>query len=187
MSKQKEEIKKEYIELLNRNFRTILSYGNDGLVPMGEFIITDIESDQISDFFNLNTTRIIFTKVDNKNVSITLPIKAFFDEYNKLAEINSDKLSIGSDLAVTVEGVQRKAEIKVLSDSTLKDLVKAETMPLDECDADYTIKGEQQAVGSYSICPINIGKYRERIRAAEKDVKREGRVGRGDIEQENYR
>ena len=40
--------KQKFIEQLNHNFRTVLSYGEDeGLVPAGQFIIKDIQEDEI--------------------------------------------------------------------------------------------------------------------------------------------
>lgn len=167
--------KGEFIEKLNQNFRTILSYGNDGLVPMGEFIIKDIQEDEVpseysSRMSDFQCANLVLTKVDDENVQIVLPMTTFLTKYSDLSKINADKLSIGSDLSLSLQDVERKAESKVMSDETLKDLVDAETISLEESDADYLINGEVQS-SNYSICPVNLGKYREKIRekSADKD------------------
>lgn len=163
-----EEKKEELIKKLNINFRTILSYGNDQLVPMGEFIITDIIEDDIPEEYTskkseFEFTNIILTKIDDEEVQIILPITAFLTKYATLSEINADKLGLGADLAKTIDGVKEKAESRVFFDETLDDVAKAETISLEEIEADYLINGEMQS-SNYSICPINLGVYRERIR-----------------------
>lgn len=183
-----EEKKDEFIKKLNQNFRTILSYGNDGLIPMGEFVINDIQEDEIpteysngmSDFQFCN---VILTKVDDENVQIVLPMTTFLTKYSELSIANADKLSIGSDLSLSLQDVERKAESKVMSDETLKELVDAEMISLEESDADYLINGEIQS-SNYSICPINLGKYRERIK--EKRTYKEDSKGKTTLTN-NYR
>lgn len=172
--------KEEFIEKLNQNFRTILSYGNDGLVPMGEFIIKDIQQDDIPEEYasrmsDFKFTNIILAKVDDENVQRVLPMTTFLTKYTDMSKDNADILSLGSDLSLSLQDVERKAESKVMSDETLKDLVDAETISLEECDADYLINGEVQS-SNYSICPVNLGKYRERIR--EKTANKEDDKGK---------
>lgn len=160
--------KEDFIKKLNQNFRTVLSYGNDGLIPMGEFVIKDIQEDEIpSEYVNgmsdFHLCNVILTKVDDEKVQIVLPMTTFLTKYSQMSIANADKLSIGSDLSLSLQDVEKKAESKVISDETLKDLVDAETISLEESDADYLINGEVQS-SNYSICPINLGKYRERIK-----------------------
>lgn len=183
-----EEKKDEFIKKLNQNFRTILSYGNDGLIPMGEFVINDIQEDEIpteysngmSDFQFCN---VILTKVDDENVQIVLPMTTFLREYSDAATKNADRLALGSDLSLSVEDVERIAEEKVLNDETLQELLEAETISLDESGAEYIINGEVQS-SNYSICPVNLGKYRERIK--EKRTYKEDSKGKTTLTN-NYR
>ena len=70
-----------------------------------------------------------------------------------------------------------------MSDETLKELVDAEMISLEESDADYLINGEIQS-SNYSICPINLGKYRERIK--EKRTYKEDSKGKTTLTN-NYR
>ena len=165
MSKEKKE---DFIQRLNQNFRTILSYGNDKLIPMGEFVITDIQGDLMPAEYGNNISafqlcNVILKKVDDENVQIVLPMEAFLTKYAEMSKDNADMLSLGSDLTLSVQDIEKMAERRVISDETLKSLVKAETLSLEECDADYLINGELQS-SNYSICPINLGKYKERIR-----------------------
>ena len=177
--------KEEFIEKLNQNYRTILSYGNDGLVPVGEFIIKDIREDNIPKEYSSRTSdfklaNIILTKIDDETVQIVLPMTTFLTKYSELSKTNADKLSIGSDLSLSLQDVERRAESKVISDDTLKELVDAETISLEESDADYIINGEIQST-NYSICPVNLGKYRERIREKSNDKENdEGKTAMSD-------
>ena len=162
------EKKEKLIEQLNTNYRTILSYGKKDLVPMGEFIVKDIEFDTISgEFENIemtkNTSRIILRKVDDENVEINLPLVEFLSKYIKMAEANSEKTELGANLYKTLSDVQREATQKVLADDSLRNLVEVATLEMDKIDAQYLINGEIQS-SNYSICPIDLGKYRERIR-----------------------
>ena len=134
----------------------------------------------MSDFQFCNVIR---TKVDDENVQIELPMTTFLTKYSELSIANADKLSIGSDLSLSLQDVERKAESKVMSDETLKELVDAEMISLEESDADYLINGEIQS-SKYSICPINLGKYRERIK--EKRTYKEDRKGKTTLTN-NYR
>ena len=182
--------KQKFIEQLNHNFRTVLSYGEDeGLVPAGQFIIKDIQEDEIpseysSRMADFQFANVILTKVGDENVQIVLPMTTFLREYSDAATRNADRLALGSDLSLSVEDIERMAEEKVLNDETLKELLKAETISLDKSGAEYIINGEVQS-SNYSICPINLGKYRERIR--EKTIEREpeGRV-KGENRNYNY-
>ena len=182
--------KQKFIEQLNHNFRTVLSYGEDeGLVPAGQFIIKDIQEDEIpseysSRMADFQFANVILTKVDDENVQIVLPMTTFLREYSDTATRNADKLALGSDLRLSVEDIERMAEEKVLNDETLQELIEADTISLDESGAEYIINGEVQS-SNYSICPINLGKYRERIR--EKTIEREpeGRV-KGENKNYNY-
>ena len=134
----------------------------------------------MSDFQFCN---VILTKVDDENVQIVLPMTTFLTKYSELSIANADKLSIGSDLSLSLQDVERKAESKVMSDETLKELVDAEMISLEESDADYLINGEIQS-SNYSICPINLGKYRERIK--EKRTYKEDSKGKTTLTN-NYR
>jgi len=182
--------KQKFVEQLNRNFRTVLSYGEDeGLVPAGEFIITDIQEDELPPEYatrmsEFQSANIILTKVDDENVQIVLPMTTFLREYSDAATRNADRLATGSDLRLSIEDVERIAEDKVFNDETLQELIKADTLTLDESGADYLINGEVQS-SNYSICPVNLGKYRERIR--EKTVERDnGGRARGENKNYNY-
>ena len=160
--------KEDFIKKLNQNFITVLSYGNDGLIPMGEFVVKDIQKDEISSEYangmsDFQLCNVILTKVDDENVQIVLPMTTFLTKYYQMSIANADKLSIGSDFSLSLQDIEQKAESKVISDETLKDLVDVETISLEESDADYLINGEVQS-SNYSICPINLGKYRERIK-----------------------
>ena len=180
--------KQKFIEQLNHNFRTVLSYGEDeGLVPAGQFIIKDIQEDEIpseyaSRMSDFQLANVILTKVDDENVQIVIPMTTFLREYSDAATRNADRLALGSDLSLSVEDVERMAEEKVLNDETLQELIKADTISLDESGAEYIINGEVQS-SNYSICPVNLGKYRERIR--ERTTERET-GGRFKGENRNY-
>ena len=160
--------KESFIEELNKNYRTILSYGNDGLVPVGEFIVKDILEDEIpvenaNNKSKLESCKIVLAKVDEENVEIVLPMEMFLKKYTALSIANADKLSIGSDLTLSLQDVERNAKSKVMSDETLQETIDVETISLEESNADYLINGEIQSL-NYSLCPVNLGKYRERIR-----------------------
>lgn len=182
--------KQKFIEQLNHNFRTVLSYGEDeGLVPAGQFIIKDIQEDEIpseygSRMSDFQFANVILTKVDDENVQIVLPMTTFLREYSDAATRNADRLALGSDLSLSVEDVERMAEEKALNDETLQELIEADTISLDESGAEYIINGEVQS-SNYSICPIDLGKYRERIR--EKTIEREhGGRFKGENRNHNY-
>lgn len=167
-----EEKKDKTISELNKNFRTILSYGNDGLVPLGEFVVIDIREDEIPTDSNTESAdskcrTIVLGKVDDDSVQIVLPMEVFLTQYAELATHNADKLDMGSNVSKGIEDVMRTAERTVLFDGSLGNLVEAETMTLNESGADYLIDGEVQS-SNYSICPIDIGLYRERIREMQK-------------------
>ena len=70
---------------------------------------------------------------------------------------------MGSNLSKGVENVEEVAKRKSIFDGIEGELVDAEMMTLNESGADYLINGEVQA-SNYSICPIDLGLYRERIR-----------------------
>ena len=187
--------KEDFIKKLNQNFITVLSYGNDGLIPMGEFVIKDIQKDEISSEYangmsDFQLCNVILTKVDDENVQIVLPMTTFLTKYYQMSIANADKLSIGSDLSLSLQDIEKKAESKVISDETLKDLVDAETISLEESDADYLINGEVQS-SNYSICPINLGKYRERIKEKKQPTisesyRQEGGFERSPYNESNY-
>lgn len=169
------EEKEKFIKELNQNFRTILSYGDKGLIPAGEFIVKDIQQPELPNEYarkldSLKFTNIILTKIDGEKTEIVLPMTTFLTKFCDLAQMNADKFSISTDFLSSIQGVMKNAESKVVSDETLKHLVDAKTMSLEECDADYLINGEPQAL-NYSICPINLSVYRERIREREKEEK----------------
>lgn len=179
--------KQKFIEQLNHNFRTVLSYGEDeGLVPVGQFIIKDIQEDEIpseygSRMSDYQLANVILTKIDDENVQIVLPMTTFLREYSDTATRNADRLS---NLSFSVEDIERIAEEKVLNDETLQELLEADTISLDKSGAEYRINGEVQS-SNYSICPINLGKTRERIR--ENSFEREsGGKFKGENRNHNY-
>lgn len=161
--------KQKIIENLNRQFRTILSYGEDkGLVPVGQFIINDIieeerTPEQSSTATDFQFAKVILTKVDDENVQIVLPMTVFLGEYFDKAQINAEKLNLGYDTSYFVKDVENVAKDRVLKDETLQTLLEAENMSLEKCGAKYIINGKEQSL-NYSICPIDLGKYMERIR-----------------------
>ena len=162
-----EEKKGAAINELNKNYRTILSYGDNGIVPMGEFIVIDIRDEEASPEQNeaIDSKRrtVVLGKVGDESVQIVLPMDVFMTRFAQLAAANANKLDIGSNLSKGVENVEEAAERKTLFDGIEGELVDAEMMTLNESSADYLINGEVQA-SNYSICPIDIGLYRERIR-----------------------
>ena len=168
--------KQKIIEELNNNFRTILSYSEDeGLVPAGQFIIKDIQeedipSEYLSGMSYFQLLNVILTKVDDENVQIVMPMTTFLRKYTDVAERNAETLALDSNISLSVDDIERIAKQKVLNDKTLQELLKAETISLDESGAEYIINGEVQS-SNYSICPIDLGKYRERIREREKEIK----------------
>lgn len=162
-----EEKKVETINELNKNYRTILSYGDDGIVPMGEFIVIDIREEEASpeqnEAIDPKRRTVVLGKVDDDGVQIVLPLDVFLTRFAQLAATNADKLDIGSDLFKGIENVEEAAKGKAIFDGIEGELVDAEMMTLNESDADYLINGEVQS-SNYSICPIDLGLYRERIR-----------------------
>lgn len=174
-----EKEKEEFIKKLNQNFRTILSYGNDGLVPVGEFVIKDIERDDMPKEYEgmlseFEITRLVLSKIDDEKVEIVLPISTFLKEYQDLAAKNADRFSIDTDLSKSVEDVEKLAESKVMSDETLKEIVDADTISQEEGQFDYLINGEVQS-SNYSICPVNLGKFRERVREKYPEEKKDNK------------
>ena len=88
-----EKEKQKIIAFINKNYRTLLSYGKNTLMPMGEFIVTDIQEDEIPEEYliedsKIDMTRLILTKIDDENVKITIPITTFLEKYIKVAEKN---------------------------------------------------------------------------------------------------
>ena len=162
-----EEKKDKTISELNKNFRTILSYGDDGLVPLGEFVVIDIREEaapgQSIETNDPKCRTIVLGKVDDDSVQIVLPMEVFLSKYAELAAHNADKLDMGSNVSKGIEDVVRTAERTVLFDGSLGNLVEAETMTLNESGALYIRNGEIQSF-NYSICPIDLGLYRERIK-----------------------
>ena len=162
-----EEKKGAAINELNKNYRTILSYGDDGIVPMGEFIVIDIREEEAppeqNEAINPKRRTVVLGKVDDDGVQIVLPFDVFLMRFAQLAAANANKLDIGSNLSKGVENVEEAAKRKVIFDGIEGELVDAEMMTLNESGADYLINGEVQA-SNYSICPIDLGLYRERIR-----------------------
>ena len=162
-----EEKKGAAINELNKNYRTILSYGDDGIVPMGEFIVIDIREEETppeqNEAIDPKRRTVVLGKVGDESVQIVLPMDVFMTRFAQLAAANANKLDIGSNLSKGVENVEEAAERKTLFDGIEGELVDAEMMTLNESSADYLINGEVQS-SNYSICPIDIGLYRERIR-----------------------
>ena len=162
-----EEKKGAAINELNKNYRTILSYGDDGIVPMGEFIVIDIREEETppeqNEAIDPKRRTVVLGKVGDESVQIVLPMDVFMTRFAQLAAVNANKLDIGSNLSKGVENVEEAAERKTLFDGIEGELVDAEMMTLNESSADYLINGEVQS-SNYSICPIDIGLYRERIR-----------------------
>ena len=162
-----EEKKVAAINELNKNYRTILSYGDDGIVPVGEFIVIDIREEEAppeqNEAIDPKRRTVVLGKVDDDGVQIVLPFDVFLTRFAQLAAVNANKLDIGSNLSKGVENVEEAAERKTLFDGIEGELVDAEMMTLNESSADYLINGEVQS-SNYSICPIDIGLYRERIR-----------------------
>lgn len=161
----KEEEKEKFIKELNQNFRTILSYGHDGLIPIGEFIVKDIQEDELPNEYGskmdaLKFTNIIFTKIDDEKTEIVLPMTTFLTKYSDLSKVNADKLSVDLDSLKPLQKVEEEAETQIISDETLKQLVDAETMTLEESGAEYLINGEVQS-SNYSICPVDLSIYKE--------------------------
>ena len=162
-----EEKKGAAINELNKNYRTILSYGDNGIVPEGEFIVIDIREEEASpeqnEAIDPKHRTVVLGKVGDESVQIVLPMDVFMTRFAQLAATNADKLDIGSDLFKSIENVEQEAKRKAIFDGIEGELVDAEMMTLNESGADYLINGEVQS-SNYSICPIDLGLYRERIR-----------------------
>ena len=148
-----EEKKVAAINELNKNYRTI-------------FVI-DIREEEAppeqNEAIDPKRRTVVLGKVDDDGVQIVLPFDVFLTRFAQLAAVNANKLDIGSNLSKGVENVEEAAERKTLFDGIEGELVDAEMMTLNESSADYLINGEVQS-SNYSICPIDIGLYRERIR-----------------------
>lgn len=183
--------KQKFIEQLNRNFRTVLSYGEDkGLVPNGEFIVKDIKEYELppeyaSKMSEFEFTNLILAKIEDENVQIVLPMITFLREYSDAATRNADRLAIDTNLNLSLKDIERLAEEKVLNDETLQELVEAETLTLNESGAEYVINGELQS-SNYSICPVDLGKYRERIREKSNQKENKGRAKEENINYNYY-
>ena len=166
--------KEEIIKYLNENYGIILSYGNDDLIPVGQFVVNDILTDNIDEkgsetkFGISQASKVVLTKIDDEKVQIIMPLRSFINANKKLGIKNSEMLGLGYDTVKTVENIENDAKLMILMDRTFENLTKAETMPLTECDAVYMIDGQRQA-DNYSICPINLGKHEELVRTKGKE------------------
>jgi len=166
--------KEDFINKLNINFRTLLTYGKDELIQVGEFIIKDIIVDDIPDEYAgmispKDTARVVFQDVENENVELVLPFIEFMTRYTELANKNASTLDIETNLSKSLSKVEKEAASKVFDDETLKNTVDVDTLSLEEFNAEYFRDGEPQS-SNYSICPVNLGKCRERIRECHKII-----------------
>ncbi len=148
--------KEEALKKLKGSYRIILSYGeDDGLVPVGQFVVSDIKEDG----------RIVLTQTDDPNVQISLPANIFIsEEFIKMAADNAYTLATATDFHVTVESIIKKASNMIISDETLKKLLKAKTKLLKDSDGEYLANGEEMLSDGYSYCAIDMGRYLERVR-----------------------
>ena len=163
-----QEKKFELIKELNRSYRTILSYGNNGLVPVGEFIVTDITIDEIpEEYSNIispnEIAEITLTNINDEKSIIKMPVKIFLSLYSEKAQKNADILDVGSNISNDIEYARLTLEKKLISDELLSNL-KVELLTLEEREADYFTNDNDLRSMNYSICPVDIGKYIERIR-----------------------
>jgi len=159
--------KEDFINKLNINFRTLLTYGKDELIQVGEFIVKDIVMDEIPDEYAglispRDTARVVFQEVENENVELVLPFNEFMTKYIELANKNASTLDIEANLEKSLSKVENEAAIKIFNDETLKKTLEVDTLTLEESQAEYFRDGEPQS-SNYSICPINLGKCRKRI------------------------
>lgn len=144
--------KKDTIEMLNRNFATILYYGDDSSNAIGEFKVEDIEVNEIPEDFKdlfidkrMQHTIVTLTKIGEDNTKIKISSKKFIEMCNKIGRINAAKLDEYSNKN---------------SKNTNPNL---KTIALDEAEADYIINGERQN-DNYSLVSIDLGRVRELIR-----------------------
>lgn len=168
-----EKTKEQLIQYINRNFRTVLSYGNNGLVPVGEFIVTDIIEPEVdieySDFETIKRlARIVLSNVKDINVQIELPLEVFLNEYTDKARINSDLLEAGLSGNSTAKKIIDNVEKEILNDEDLQHLKDAKLISLEECDATYSDSTGIRS-DNYSICPISFDYFikEEKIREIE--------------------
>ncbi len=159
----KDEQKRAFIHSLNKNFRTVLCYGNDSLTPIGEFVIKDFQLDAIPDEYKDMTNSnkiatILFTKVDDENSQIVVSVETFLTKIRHFAVGNANILLSKINLETLLQQIK---DGELLNSKIGENLKYLRTISLEDSDADYIINGKIQSP-NYSICPIELGCIREK-------------------------
>lgn len=165
--------KEEFIEYLNLNYRTILSYGNKGLVPMGEFTVADIIVDEIPEEYSdmiseKSTASVVLKSLKDEAQEIVMPFNKFVSGCLKNATKNAEILSIATDTTIGYEDVLKSVELRLSIDeaATMGNELFKGIQLVDLEDSDVYLAGDDNGdnFSSLFICPVDLGKWREKIR-----------------------
>ena len=172
--------KEEIIEYLKLNYTIILSYGSKGLVPIGKFEVVDIIVDEIPEEYSdmiteQSTARVVLKNSKNEEQQIVMPFNKFISVCLKNAEKNASILNTGIETSVQPEDVVERVEHMLIEDEFLamgnEMFDKLELVDLEDSEVYLSSDDTEDKYLNLFVCPIDLGKWRERILEKEEYLK----------------